>query len=132
MKLLAVNPARCLALTIFCVVAMAGLAPDAAVAAPPNNCDRCFAMVRIDGAIVHSRYLQAISKLGTGWYRLDFKYQIKHCAINATADTLTPGIPAVFVYISLSRVTNRVVDVFVGNAPNANFRDYPFSLVVTC
>lgn len=126
------NSARSLALTITGMITMTGLASSTALAAPPKNCDRCFAMVRIDGSIVQSRNLQSVSKLGVGLYRLDFKYQTRNCAFSATADTLTPGILPVFVHISLSRVTHRVVDVFVASVPNASLRDYPFSLVVTC
>jgi hypothetical protein len=104
-----------------------------AVAAAPNNCDRCFAMVRANATVVYQRGVAATAKLGPspGGYAITFAYPINNCAVSATIDSVSTltGVPYTSTLVVQRRSTKRV-DVFT-LLSNVLY-DGSFSLAVTC
>ena len=87
------------------------VSPAISFAAPPSNCDRCFAMVRANGTIVKHRNLLANYKIATGQYRLDFKYNINNCAISSSIDSLVVEKNVRLGWISMDRSSNRILNI---------------------
>ena len=123
----------CLALAAFFAMSLAAAAP--AAAAPPNNCDRCFAMVRANGTVVKQRNVPTVYKNGAGGYLLVFSYSVAKCALSANVDSLIMerNVRLGFVSIARASATSVWVDIYApatGGAVRAV--DFPFTIVATC
>ena len=122
-----------LALAAFSAVALAAAA--AAVAAPPNNCDRCFAMVRANGTVVKQRNVPTVYKNGPGGYLLVFSYSIAKCALSANIDSLImeQNVRLGFVSIARASATSVWVDIYApASGGTVRAVDFPFTIVATC
>lgn len=122
------------ALCVLMVQLTALTSPAISFAAPPSNCDRCFAMVRANGTIVKHRNLLANYKIAKGQYRLDFKYNINNCAISSSIDSLVVEDNIRLGWISMDRSSNRIlnIDIWATDGLDSYPVDFPFSVVVTC
>lgn len=120
-----------LAIAAFAAMALAGPAD----AAPPNNCDRCFAMVRANGTVVKQRNVPTVYKNGPGGYLLVFSYSIAKCALSANIDSLVMerNVRLGFVSIARASATSVWVDIY-GPASGGTVHavDFPFTIVATC
>lgn len=101
-----------------------------ATAAPPTNCDKCFALVRADGTLSRSRNVSLNYRLGTGSYEIVFRYPINKCFISTQMETFQ----ATSVIGRASQVgnpANRSVSIFAVG-PNGTVRDTPFGIYILC
>ncbi|MFO1039556.1 MAG: hypothetical protein U1E45_22145 [Geminicoccaceae bacterium] len=57
-------------------------------AAPPTDCDKCFALVRANGSLVRYRNVLANYRRSTGVYEIVFKYPVNKCFISIQSETL--------------------------------------------
>jgi hypothetical protein len=104
-------------------------------AAPPTNCDRCFAMVRANGTIVKHRNVGTVYKNGPGGYLLVFSYSINKCALSANVDSLVMEQNVRLGFVSIARASNTSVwvDIYAPTGGGGVFAvDYPFTIVATC
>ena len=115
--------------------AMALLASATVDAAPPNNCDRCFALVQANGKVLKHRYAGTVYKNGPGGYLVVFTYSINRCALSANIDSLIAEQNVRLAFISISRANNVAVWVDIYGPPSGGSVrpvDFPFSIVATC
>ena len=120
-----------LAIAAFAAMALAGPAD----AAPPNNCDRCFAMVRANGTVVKQRNVPTVYKNGAGGYLLVFSYSVAKCALSANVDSLIMerNVRLGFVSIARASATSVWVDIYApASGGGVRAVDFPFSIVATC
>ncbi len=119
-------------LRVMLAVAGSLLLPTATgIAAPPADCDRCFAMVRAYATIVKHRGLSANYNMGVGVTDLLFLYDLSGCAITATIDSLVVNSTKRRAIVSVNRRSSFLVRVTVTRTDGTAV-DQPFSLAVTC
>jgi hypothetical protein len=117
------------------VSAMGLIVVGAAEAAPPNDCDRCFALVNPDATLLRHRGVSTNYKLNEGRYRIVFRYSINNCAITVSPDNFHPqGAYDAQIYrlptFRLIRNSNKEVLIWMN--VDGVFADQSFSLAVVC
>jgi hypothetical protein len=101
-----------------------------ATAAPPTNCDKCFALVRANGTLSQSRNVSLNYRIATGSYEIVFRYPINKCVVTTQIETFR----ATSVIGRASQVgnpANRSVSIFAV-APDGATIDVPFGIYVLC
>lgn len=109
--------------------AAASLALPAA-AAPPTNCDKCFALVNIDGTLSRKRNVSLNYRHATGTYEIVFAYPVDKCYVS----TQIQNVIATTVVSRGSQVgnpANRSVLIFTV-APDGGPRGSGFGIYVFC
>lgn len=121
-------------LAVVALSAMALAAPASVDAAPPKNCDGCFALVRANGTIVKHRNVGTVYKNGPGGYLLVFNYSVNKCVLSANIDSLVMEQNVRLGFISISRASNTSVwvDIYAPTGGGVYAVDFPFSIVATC
>ena len=101
-----------------------------ATAAPPANCDKCFALVRNNGTLSQSRNVSLNYRHATGSYEIVFKYPISKCVITTQPEMLQ----ATSVIGRASQVgnpANRSVSIFTVGSSGETI-DVPFGIYILC
>ena len=115
------------------LTALALFLPRAADAAPPNDCDRCFALVRADGTLIRHRNVSANFKIAEarGNYEIVFRYPIDRCAISTQVESRRGVVSTVYRSSTLGNPANRTASVLTTRPPLTD-EDAPFSIDVRC
>lgn len=106
-----------------------------AFAAPPNDCDRCFAVIRGNGTVVKQRNVPTVYKNEIGQYFLVFTYSIAKCALTASVDSAVVGSNIRLGLISINRANATGVKIYIyspSSGGSVTPVDFPFSIVATC
>ena len=121
---------RCGQVAYAALTALAFLLPASANAAPPADCDRCFALVRPDGSLIRQRNVQANYKPSPGLYEILFKYPVNKCTFYTQVEGRT-GLANVYRISTLGNPVNRTVSISPANVDGSGI-DATFSIYVLC
>jgi hypothetical protein len=104
--------------------------PIPAGAAPPNDCDKCFARVNSDGTLGAKRNVTSNLKLGPGAYEIVFNYPVNKCYVSTQVESR--ALTGTVVRQSLrGNPPKRLVDIFFFDR-NGSPADTPFGIYVLC
>ena len=113
---------------------LASSAAAPAFAAPPDNCDRCFAVIRGNGTVVKQRNVPAVDKTEKGQYFLVFGYSVNKYALTASVDSGVVDSNIRLGMTSINRANNTGVrtSIYAPTGGGVIPADFPFSILATC
>ncbi|MFO1068955.1 MAG: hypothetical protein U1E14_10590 [Geminicoccaceae bacterium] len=104
--------------------------PIPAAAAPPDNCDKCFAIVTVDGTLAAKRNITANYRHATGTYEIVFRYPVNKCVVTAQIEE-TNASSTIGRFSQVGNPANRSITIYT-IAPDGGPRGSGFGIYVQC